>query len=236
MNTKAFSRVEIKDADKGEVVAVFATLNVIDSDGDVTPNGAFENGAKIRISAYGHKSWEGKLPVGKGAIRETKTEALMEGRFFMDIPEAAATFGVVKELSDDDLQEWSYGFDPVEYAFGQFEGQDVRFLNKLKVHEVSPVLLGAGVNTRTLSVKGMKFGDHLESVVADLEELVTRAAEVVALRSEKGKAISEASASQLARVAASAKRLEDLLAAPATTSADDLQREFARFVAITQGA
>lgn len=215
MNTKAFSRVEIKDEDKGEVVAVFATLNVIDSDGDVTPNGAFESGAKTRISAYGHTSWQGVMPVGKGTIRETKTEAILDGQFFMDTAAGAETFSVVKQLGEDGLQEWSYGYDPIEYSFGEFEDQQVRFLKKLKVHEVSPVLLGAGVNTRVLAAKGgMKFGEHALSVLADLDALADRAAEVVALRAEKGKGISEASADLLGRLTASAKRLEELLKAP----------------------
>lgn len=153
---KATTRVEIKDEDKGEVTVVFATLNVIDSDGDVTSPGAFQNGAKVRISAYGHKSWEGFLPVGKGSIREVGNEAVMDGRFFMDTAAGLDTFRVVKELGEDGLQEWSYGYDPVEYSFGDFEGQRVRFLKRLKVHEVSPVLLGAGVGTRVLAAKGRR--------------------------------------------------------------------------------
>jgi hypothetical protein len=241
MNRKTISRVEVKDEDRGEVAAVFSTLGVIDSDGDVTLPGAFEDGAKVRISAYGHKSWDGVLPVGKGSIREVGDEAIMTGRFFLDTPAGAETFTVVKELSADGLQEWSYGYDPVEFSFGEQDDRPVRFLSKLKVHEVSPVLLGAGVGTRTLTVKsGMKFGEHIEAVGADLEALVARASEVVALRAEKGKAIAEDSAVGLARIAASAKRLEELLLAGPTdtdTIADELGREFARFVALTtQGA
>jgi hypothetical protein len=239
MATKTFTRVEIKDEDKGEVTAVFATLGVIDSDGDVTVKGAFDNGAKVRISAYGHSSWNGTLPVGKGSIREVGDEAILDGRFFLDTPAGADTFKVVKELGADGLQEWSYGYDPVEYSFGEFEEQQVRFLNKLKVHEVSPVLLGAGIGTRLLTAKsGMKFGEHVEAVMADVDALTTRAAEVVALRSEKGKAISDVSADLLGRLVVSVKRLEELLAGPATdTTADDVAREFARYVSLTsQGA
>lgn len=233
MKRKSFSRVEIKDADKGEVEAVFATLNVVDSDGDVTPPGAFEDGAKVRISAYGHKSWEGVLPVGKGSIREVGNEAVMSGKFFMDIPEGLATFKVVKALGEDGLQEWSYGYDPIEYSFGEFEDQQVRFLNKLKVHEVSPVLLGAGVGTRLLTAKsaGLKFSEHVEVVMADVEALIVRAAEVKALRSEKGKTISDTSAEVLARLSASMKQLDEMLAAPAAdTSSEDGQREYLRYL------
>lgn len=239
MAIKAFSHVDIKDAEKGSISAVFATLNVVDSDGDVTIPGAFESGAKVRISAYGHKSWSGVMPVGKGTIREEGDEAILDGQFFMDTPEGKATFTVVKALGEDGLQEFSYGYDPVEYSFGQFEDQDVRFLNKLKVHEVSPVLLGAGVGTRLLTAKsGLKFSEHGESVLADVDGLIERAAEVVALRAAKGKTISDEAGDLLGRLAGSLKRLEQMVTAPATdTSPDDFRREFARFVSLTsQGA
>lgn len=148
---KGFDRVEVKDADKGLVTAIFSRFNVIDSDRDVTLPHAFTDGAQVRISAYGHTSWEGALPIGIGTIRTTSTEALMDGRFFLDTQGGRDTFTVVKELGP--LGEWSYGYDVEESEAGTFQGQQVRFLKKLKVHEVSPVLVGAGVATHTLSAK-----------------------------------------------------------------------------------
>lgn len=153
MQTKRLNRVEIKDADKGEVSAIFATFNAKDSDGDVTLPGGFADGGIVPISAYGHRSWQGALPVGKGKLRETKTEAVMDGKFFLDTADGADTFTTVKHLAEDGLGEWSYGYDVIESDRGDFNGEPVRFLKRLKVHEVSPVLLGAGVGTRTLAAK-----------------------------------------------------------------------------------
>ncbi|MEU4578939.1 HK97 family phage prohead protease [Nonomuraea sp. NPDC023979] len=150
MDTKGL-RVEIKDEAKGLVKAVFATFNKIDSHGDVTLPGAFTDGAEMPISSYGHTSWDGALPVGKGTIRQTKTEAIFEGEFFMDTRHGEDTFKTVQRLGK--LGQWSYGYDAEEYSFGEHDGQHVRFLAKQKVHEVSPVLLGAGVGTRTLATK-----------------------------------------------------------------------------------
>lgn len=173
MHTKSLRGVEIKNADKGEVTAVFSTFDVIDSDMDVTVAGAFEDGAPVRISSYNHTSWGGMLPVGKGTIRQTKNEAILEGEFFMDVAAGRDTFTVVKEMGD--LQEWSYGYDPVEFSFGEFDGQQVRFLNKLKVHEVSPVMLGAGVGTRTLAAKSANSTATRRGVIAAHEtEVVSR--------------------------------------------------------------
>ena len=235
MNTKSLTRIEVKDADKGKVEAVFSTLNVKDSDGDVTLPGAFEDGAKVRISAYGHKSWEGVAPVGKAAIHVSGDEALFSGQFFLDTTAGRDTFTVVKELGAEGLQEFSYGYDVVKSHFGEHEGEQVRFLEALKVHEVSPVLLGAGVGTRLLTAKsGLKFGEHIDAVVTDVEQLISRATDVVALRAEKGKAMSPESQESLKRLR---DALDGLLAAPApTTTSDELAREYARFVALTQGA
>lgn len=150
MDTKSL-RVEIKDESKGLVRAVFSTFNKIDSHKDVTPPGAFSDGEEMPISSYGHTSWDGALPVGKGSIRQTAKEAIFEGEFFLETTGGRDTFMTVQKLGP--LGQWSYGYDALEESFGEFDGQRVRFLNKIKVHEVSPVLIGAGVNTRTLSAK-----------------------------------------------------------------------------------
>lgn len=154
MDRKQLSRVEIKNADKGEFSAVFSTFDVVDSDGDVTSADAFSEGQEVLVSSYQHTSWGGALPVGTGRIRSTKSEAIVDGRFFLDTAAGRDTFTVVKELGG--RQQWSYGYDIVDSERGTFAGRDVQFLKRLKVHEVSPVLIGAGVNTRTLAVKSLR--------------------------------------------------------------------------------
>lgn len=158
MDRKTFSRVAVKDAVAGEVELAFATFNETDADKDVTLPGAFEDGAEVVISSYGHASWGPSrgasavpvLPIGKGKIRTTKDEAIVDGRFFLDTTGGRETFAVVKELGD--LQEWSYGYETLKSHEGEKDGEPVRFLEKQVVFEVSPVLKGAG-KTRTLAVK-----------------------------------------------------------------------------------
>jgi len=231
MSNKGLTGFEIKDADKGQVQAVFSTFDVIDSDGDVTRPGAFEDGAAVRISAYGHTSWQGALPVGKGTIRQTKTEAILDGQFFLDTTAGRDTFTVVKELGP--LGEWSYGYDPVEFSFGEFNGTDVRFLTRLKVHEVSPVLLGAGVNTRTLVAKArgdVRFVEEAGLVLAAVSDLLDRADDVVAYRHSKGKDISAESRALLERVEEALKRFGGVLRHTDTQVADDeLLQEYLGF-------
>ncbi|OII61202.1 hypothetical protein BJP40_06660 [Streptomyces sp. CC53] len=154
MHKKALRRVEIKNADRGEIAAVFSTFDVVDHDGDVTRRSAFQDGAPVLISAFNHASWEGALPVGKGVIRVTEKEAVLDGQFFMNTTHGRDTFETVKEAGE--LQEFSYGFTITDSEPGEVEGKSVRVIKGVKVTEVSPVLMGAGIGTRTLALKGHK--------------------------------------------------------------------------------
>lgn len=155
MERKTFrGKLTLKAADNGgggEFTAVFATLGVKDLDGDVTIPGAFQEGQEVRIARWGH-NW-GDLPVGKGTIHADEKEAWVEGQFFLDTQGGQEHYKTVKALGD--LQEWSYGFDILEDEPGEVNGEPVRFLKSLDVFEVSPVLLGAGIDTRTEAIKGL---------------------------------------------------------------------------------
>jgi hypothetical protein len=138
------------DSDEtGEFAAEFATLNVIDLDGDVTEPGAFQDGQETLIEAWNHGYFE--LPVGKGVIRERDNKAIIEGRFFMDTMGGVEHYRTVKNIGT--LQEWSYTFDILESGSGEFDDQEVHFLRKLDVWGVAPVQRGAGIDTRTLAIK-----------------------------------------------------------------------------------
>ena len=68
----AIGPVEIKSEELGQVSAVIATLSVIDKDNDYTFPGAFETGAQVDVSLYGHSLYAGGLPVGEGRLREER--------------------------------------------------------------------------------------------------------------------------------------------------------------------
>lgn len=137
------------EAQPGEFAAVFATLNVVDLDGDVTLPGAFGK-QHVLIEPWNHNYQE--LPIGRGKIHEAGDQAIVEGKLFLDLPAGQQHHLVLKEMGAD--QEWSYTFNILEAERGQREGKDVRFLKKLDVIGVSPVMRGAGVDTRTMDIKG----------------------------------------------------------------------------------
>lgn len=214
---KNLTGLRVKSADRGEVSAVFSTFNVKDHDGDVTLPGAFDEGASVVISSYNHTSWGGARPVGKGTIRTTKSEAILEGSFFMDTSDGAETFAVVKGLADAGLGEWSYGFEVLDSEPGTHNGQDVNLLKRVKVFEVSPVLRGAGMNTRTLAVKALTEGGMEPHQAARLvERTINMSSYKAAIRPHETPVIAKAW---------NAQRVVDEL--PETTSIADLRSIYA---------
>ena len=132
----------------GEVESRFATLGVVDKDGDFTMPGAFGE-QDVRLTGWGHATFE--LPVGRGKIRESGKDALFNGAFFINTTPGLDTYRTVKQL--EELAEWSYEYDVLDAEFGTMDGARIRYLKSLLVHGVSPVYLGSGIDTATLDVK-----------------------------------------------------------------------------------
>lgn len=213
MERKGLSGFAVKDEGQGKVLAVFATLNVIDLDGDVTLPGAFETGQAVKISSWGH-NW-GSWPVGKGVIGEQGNQAILDGQFFLDTEAGKEGFAALKALGS--LVEWSYGFQVIDSMIEEREGRKVRVLKKVKVFEVSPVMAGAGIGTRTLAAKGQEpYASTLERVELDLKSIIERTRERVAIRGKDGRKLSADSRERLTRMMESmggmARELQDMLA------------------------
>lgn len=214
---KTFSDVVIKDADKGTVEAVFSTFNVVDKDGDVTLPDAIEDGAEVVISAYGHQSHFGQLPVGKGIIHNDGERGILKGGFFLDTVAGKDTFTTVKHLGP--LGEWSYSLNNVKSHFGTFDDQQVNFLESIFVKEVSPVLMGAGIGTQTLGTKSLH--DQIAGTVDAVQNAISSAERVVALRAEKGKTLSHVNEESLVGLYAEMERLKALLDAIKDTGSSE---------------
>jgi len=161
------ARLEFKAGETGEFVARFATLGVVDHDGDVTKSGAFETGQETLIEAWNHNY--GELPVGKAIIGEDDEMALAEGAFFLDTLGGQEHYRTVKHLGD--LQEWSYTFRIIESEPGKFDGRPVRFLKKLDVIGVAPVDRGAGINTGTVVIKDGRENGKARAVAQRMHDV-----------------------------------------------------------------
>jgi hypothetical protein len=170
-----------KAAEKGEGSAVIAKLNVIDLDGDVTVPGAFGKQDVNLLPAHDRMAPR----LGKGVLTEEDNLAIASFKFNLDEDAKTARewYSALKfdMANGEPLQEWSYGFKVVDSEFGEFQGQHVRFLKALEVHEISPVLRGAGLGTGTLAIKSTdkmtvdeqikNAGEALNAVTALIERV-----------------------------------------------------------------
>jgi prohead serine protease len=231
LETKELGAIEIKDAEKGEVEAVVATLNVVDRDLEIIDSDAIKNGAKVKMSAYGHDAMWGGSPVGKGNLVVDGERVLFKGRFFLSTDRGTEAFRTIKEMGPE--QEWSFGYRVLksEEPNDEQRGKGARrILSKLDAFEVSPVMIGAGIGTRTVGVK-----EADEAVAAQ------RAAEAKAAADReaqaKAQAAAEAAVQEAARKAqAAAARDAEIKAQAAAAESkriDEINRaaaeEFERF-------
>ena len=167
----------------GEVTSVFATMDVVDHQDEVMlPKSIGDQ--RVLMSAYGHGSWGGMssgaglMPIGKGRIFERGNEAVFSGRMDVADPDVMKTFKRMQFLGDQ--QEWSFSLDDVKSTKGARDGKAVGLISSVKVHEVSPVFQGAGVNTRLLAAKSAdpdlqgeiaRLTADVDAKAADIERL-----------------------------------------------------------------
>jgi HK97 family phage prohead protease len=197
--------LKLDNQEEGAFRATFSRFNVVDLDNDVTLAGAFQNGEKVRIAQWGH-NW-GMPVIGTGVIDSDTETAWVDGQFNLKMTAGRDTYEAVKFAGD--LQEFSYGFDIKDWSIGEFDGREVRFLRAVKVYEVSPVLLGAGIGTGLDSIKsldvltahGKTLADHRDALLAGARDLVSRYEALAASEAKEGRAISTARREQMGSIA-----------------------------------
>lgn len=157
LTIKTFGPLEVKDSDKGIVMAEVASLDVVDHDKEVIREKAIQGEAKVKLSFYGHNAvTNGEAPVGKGTIRSVNGKAVLMANYFMSTSRGREAFETVKALGEDG--EWSVGFRVVKWSEPDDEWKAkgaVRMLDEIELLEVSPVLRGASPNTSTIGVKAL---------------------------------------------------------------------------------
>jgi hypothetical protein len=148
-----FGGFTVKDADKGEIEAKVATLEVIDKDGDIIRKSALPKAATVAMSAWGHDAVWGARPAGSGKLRTEGKHLVFDGRAFLTTWNGKETFETLKQYPE---AEWSFGFritgweEPTDDERKQGAW---RVITKMEAFEVSPVLIGAGLETGTRSLK-----------------------------------------------------------------------------------
>lgn len=241
----------LKGLDQGKLSIVFATMGVVDKDGDVAVPGFYGNQDIVMVPAH---DWS-HVPIGKGVTREDGDSAIADIQMNLDIQAAKDWLSAIKfdMQHGKPLQEYSYGFKVLDGGSkrGDYNGQQVRYLQPRedgtpgsKIWEVSPVLVGAGQDTRTLSAKsaGTKFCDEAQAVLDAVDALSGRVGALAAMRGKEGREISAPNKEKLAAIAASlemvAKDMVGLIAPAAVTqspSESDAKKQLARMLRIRAG-
>jgi phage head maturation protease len=214
MKTETKSLLVEKMDDAGHGLARLATLSEVDHDGDTYEPGAFawkDGGGQWvpMLPAHDRRA----MPFGKSRVYEEGGVAFAELHLNLETSvgkewQSALKFDLA---TGKPAQEWSYGFGVVDAIYEQRGDDRVRRLKKLDVHEVSPVIRGAGIGTATLSMKSHgTFAEQIEAVLEEFDDIVERAGGVAALRSADGRGMSKARIDQLFQVKA---RIDTLLQA-----------------------
>lgn len=201
-------RAEIKQAgDDGTFEAVVATLGVVDSDGDIVERGALA-GQTVHILPA-HDAFH--VPLGKARYDERGDEVWALGRFNLEIASAADWHKAIKfDLEHPpSIQEWSWDYIPKRAEPDTIDGQSVRRLIALDSKEVSPVLRGASVNTRTVSAKARKgkLIHQVRAVTEDAAAAVERIREVSAMRAKDGRELGAEMKAEALKMAAEIESL-----------------------------
>lgn len=220
METKAlktFRGLTVKDADKGEVEADVCTVGVVDKDGDIVRAGSLGGKASVIMSEWGHDAMYGNRPAGKGTLVESNGRLRFKGRVFLNTTGGRETFEVLKEMGED--QEWSFGFrvtgweDPSEE---EKKSGAWRVITKMDAFEVSPVLIGAGVNTGTTRLKAQADGDTGDAMddatIAAIAEKVTAHLAAKQAPARDDAAVQQIAADLEAKALAEVKAAEQLAA------------------------
>ncbi|KKM05904.1 hypothetical protein LCGC14_1749360 [marine sediment metagenome] len=168
---------EIKLDEAGAFEAAIATFDAIDSDRDIVKPGAFGDAVVSVLPAHD----SGSVPLGKVQVKERGNLAVAVGGFNLAIGAARDWSAALKfDLANPPaVQEWSWGFTIPEGGskIETMDGEPVRIISKVDVFEVSPVLRGASIGTRTLSAKshggcgcGGQKGEALGNLIRDLRD------------------------------------------------------------------
>lgn len=173
IQTKSLT-VETMD-EQGKGLARLATLSAVDHDGDTYEPGAFswkEGGHQWAPIIPAHH--RGKPPFGKARVYEEDDAALADLNLNLDTAAGRDWHAVLMfDLkTGQPVQEWSYGYDTLDAGFAQRGYDRVQVLKKLDVHEVSTVVRGAGIGSRTVMMKSAALKDrHFEKLLAELGTL-----------------------------------------------------------------
>lgn len=151
---RKFSEAHVKQfTGEGRGAAVLARLGVRDKDGDVLVPGLL--GGEQQAPLIQAHDWQ-VPPFGRAVVRERGDELVADFTLNLETARGREWASVLKfDLERGPLQQWSWAFTvpPGGAETGMHGGASARLLKRIQLLEVSPVVVGASMGSRTLALK-----------------------------------------------------------------------------------
>lgn len=199
-------QTEIKASADGTFEGYASVFGNVDSYGDIVMAGAYaktiqERKSKIRL-LWNHDSHG--LPIGTLTDLAEDSKGLKITAKFSSTTLAQDVRTLMGEGAIDSM---SVGYQTIKATYGETEAEYVRYLNELKLYEVSAVLMPAN---ELAVITGSKNLSHLERTITQLDDLIS-----VGIKSGR-----PLSAENLTRLQNSYTQLHALLQAKSEPSVD----------------
>ncbi|MET9604503.1 HK97 family phage prohead protease [Streptomyces sp. NPDC006512] len=155
---RAVVKAAEQNGDTGTVTALVSVFGNEDSVGDVVLPGAFQkslddwqgSGNSMPV-LWSHRMDDPNMVIGHVTKAEETAEGLqVTAQLDLDSPNGAQVYKLLKGRR---IKNWSFAYDVKSGGFAERDGRKVYELRELKLHEVSPCIIGANQETRTDDVK-----------------------------------------------------------------------------------
>lgn len=202
------------DGGPGMIAGYGAVKGNVDSYGDIIVDGAFRNLAELKSSGAllaHHNAYAN--PIGFFVEAREDAKGLYIEAQFHDTEEGQELRKIVQERkAAGKTVGLSIGYYTTDFSDEVKDGKNVRLLKGIDVHEVSLVTFPANKQAQVVGVKGSgtQLETHVESVLASVEDLTDRFADLA----EKRGTLNDLNKS---RVASLITKLSDLSAVADTT-------------------
>lgn len=168
---KNFKLQEFKASsdEQGIVEAYVSIFGNVDSYGEIVEKGAFAESLKLKLPkvVWSH-NWD--MPIGVVLeAREDEKGLYVKFQLIKGVQKADEALALMQAKGGDGrpaIDEFSIGYSVDEEEIGT---DGVVHLKKLRLYEISPVLVGANSATELLTVKGIRGVDEVEIKVGDEE-------------------------------------------------------------------
>jgi HK97 family phage prohead protease len=193
-NSVPIEQIEIKEDGSVAIVKGIANkVGIIDHGWDYTRSGAFDDTIKETPVVPALAFHDMRRPVGLNKLSVNKKGDLTTTmEINLDVQEGKELHSLIKQFQNSGRpMELSMGYRAKEYSFGEQDGEHVRFLDKVDVHEVSIVPFGMNQGSVITAVKKHEMEQDAENTKSLETKNNELEAKVQKLESENAKLHSE---------------------------------------------